>query len=116
MRLYDYYMTHIVPLAIQYSMPLDEFWHGDERLLSAYQKAYMRDKSFTAWANGLEHYRAICIALADNKGKGEKEYPKWSDPIQEDRQVDRKDKKISEKEYRSIMSNEIRGIRERMKI
>lgn len=33
-------------------MPLNEFWYGDMRLLDGYQKAYLRDKHYTAWLNG----------------------------------------------------------------
>lgn len=42
-------------------MPLDEFWHGDVRLLEAYQKAYMRNVSYTAWFNGM--YNRIAVEI-----------------------------------------------------
>ena len=33
-------------------MPLNEFWHGDMRLLEVYQKAYYKNVTYTAWING----------------------------------------------------------------
>lgn len=50
--LYDKIYDEILPLAVQYRMPLNEFWYGDMRLLEAYQKAYLEDKNYTAWLNG----------------------------------------------------------------
>lgn len=66
-------------------MPLDEFWHGDMRLLQVYQKAYMRDKSYTAWLNGnytmVAHSLSLSNAFA-KKGEKTKEFPQWKDPIE----------------------------------
>ena len=73
-------------MAIQYRMPLDEFWHGDLRLLEAYQKAYIRDKSYTAWLNGAFVFEADTkvSANANRTKKTDKvqEYGQWKDPIQ----------------------------------
>lgn len=64
-------------------MPLNEFWHGDMRLLDVYQKAYMRNMSYTAWLNGnftmVAHSFALANAFA-KKGEKTQEYPQWKDP------------------------------------
>lgn len=74
-----------MPLAVQYGMPLDEFWHGDMRLLQVYQKAYLRDKSYTAWLNGNFVMVAHGLALSNafkKQGEQDKQYPEWEDPIE----------------------------------
>ena len=80
-----------MPLAIQYGMPLDEFWHGDLRLLEAYQKAYMRDKSYTAWINGAFIFEANSKvnANANRTKKSDKvqEYAQWKDPIPKKKKI-----------------------------
>ena len=66
-------------------MPLDEFWHGDMRLLSVYQKAYMRNKTYSAWVNGQYDYAAFSVAMANafaKKGQSKVEYPKYDDPVE----------------------------------
>lgn len=40
-------------------MPLDEFWHGDMRLLEAYQIAYYRDVTYRAWVAG--NYNMVAV-------------------------------------------------------
>jgi hypothetical protein len=66
-------------------MPLDEFWHGDLRLLDAYQKAYIRDKSYTAWLNGVYVFEANSKAIANGnrtkKSDKVEQYEDWKDPI-----------------------------------
>jgi hypothetical protein len=66
-------------------MPLDEFWHGDLRLLEAYQKAYRRDKSYTAWINGAFFFEASSKVSANaNRTKitdKVHQYDEWKDPI-----------------------------------
>ena len=72
-------------MAKQYGMPLDEFWHGDMRLLSVYQKAYMRDVSYKAWLQGQFNYAAFGVVLSNafaKKGQKQAEYPKWVDPFE----------------------------------
>lgn len=74
-----------MPLAIQYGMPLDEFWHGDMRLLEVYQKAYMRDVSYKCWLQGQYNFMAFGITMANSfakKGAKPKEYPEWKDPFE----------------------------------
>lgn len=66
-------------------MPLDEFWHGDLRLLDVYQKAYYRNVSYTAWVQGQYNQVAYGVVLANSfakKGAKREEYPKWVDPMQ----------------------------------
>lgn len=74
-----------MPLAVQYGMPLNDFWHGDIRLLNVYQKAYLRHTSYTAWLNGQYNSVAHSISLANGfatKGQKPKEFPKWKDPVE----------------------------------
>lgn len=67
-------------------MPLDEFWHGDMRLLEVYQKAYMRDKSYTAWLNGAYFFEANSKAISNGnrtkKSDKVETYDQWKDPIE----------------------------------
>jgi hypothetical protein len=74
-----------LPLAFQYGQPLDEFWHGDLRLLKARQIAYMRDKSYTAWLNGARIFEANSkvSANANRTKKTDKveQYDDWKDPV-----------------------------------
>ena len=66
-------------------MPLDEFWHGDMRLLDCYQKAYYRDKSYTAWLNGAYVFEAqskvIYNGFGRSKGQKAQQYNDWVDPV-----------------------------------
>lgn len=67
-------------------MPLDEFWHGDMRLLEAYQKAYYRDKNYTAWLQG--SYSKVSVemgvrnALAAKKKDRISEWVELKDPME----------------------------------
>ncbi len=65
-------------------MPLNEFWHGDIRLLGVYQKAYMREKSYNAWVQGQYNLVAFSTVMANafaKKGDEKAEYPNWTDPM-----------------------------------
>lgn len=66
-------------------MPLDEFWHGDLRLLESYQKAYMRDKSYTAWITGYYCFEANSKAISNGnrsrKSDPIEQYSEWKDPF-----------------------------------
>lgn len=68
-------------------MPLEEFWHGDMRLLEAYQKAYERNVSYTAWQQGLHTFIALDTVYYNYWGKKQndknKNYPDWKDPIEQ---------------------------------
>lgn len=91
-----------MPLAVQYGMSLNDFWHGDMRLLEVYQKAYLRDKSYTAWTSGQYNYVAFSITMANafaKKGQKKEEYPKWTDPIEKIEKPDPRKLKM-EYEYR----------------
>jgi hypothetical protein len=77
-------VLEVLPLAVQYGMPLDEFWYGDMRLLSAYQKAHIRNQSYNAWLQGQYNYAGYSICLANafaKKGTKKEEYPQWVDPM-----------------------------------
>lgn len=74
-----------MPLAIQYGMPLNEFWHGDMRLLSAYQKSYIRGTHYSAWVQGQYNEAAYGVIMSNafsKKGQKQAEYPKWKDPLE----------------------------------
>ena len=66
-------------------MPLDEFWHGDIRLFDAYQIAYRRNKSYTAWINGAyvfeASYKAIINGNRTKKSDPWLPYEGWEDPV-----------------------------------
>lgn len=66
-------------------MPEEKFWHGDMRLLQVYQKAYLRDKSYTAWLNSYFAMVAHSLSLSNafkKKGEQYEKYPDWEDPIE----------------------------------
>ena len=66
-------------------MPLNEFWHGDMRLLEVYQKAYYRNVSYTAWVQGQYNHIAHSVTMANSfakKGQQKVDYPEWKDPMQ----------------------------------
>lgn len=74
-----------MPLAIQYGMTPEQFWYGDIRLLKVYQKAYLDNKSYTAWVNGNYTNVAYSIALSNafaKKGAKPVEYPQWKSPFE----------------------------------
>lgn len=67
-------------------MPLNEFWHGDLRLFEAYQKAYIRHISYTAWCQG--NYNRIAVEIGAKNSmitKKSDHIDKWlefDDPIE----------------------------------
>ena len=74
-----------MPLARQYGLTYDEFWHGDMRLLEVAQKAYIRDKSYTAWVNGQYSAKAFSLSLNNafaKKGTPPEQYSQWKDPFE----------------------------------
>ena len=75
----------VYPTARQYGVTYEEFWYGDPRILEVAQKAYIRDKSYTAWLYGQYNATAYGIVMANafaKKGKPPAEYPKWQDPVE----------------------------------
>ena len=66
-------------------MPTNEFWYGDPRLLEVYQKAYLRDKSYTAWLHGAYIFEANSkISYNANRTKKSdpvENYNDWRDPV-----------------------------------
>ena len=95
---YQYIYDEVLPLAVQYGMPLDEFWHGDLRLLEVYQKAYIRDKSYTAWLNGARIFEANSkvSANANRTKRSDKveQYDEWKDPIKSKYELDKENLEI----------------------
>lgn len=85
--------NEVLPLAIQYGLSEKDFWHGDMRLLEVYQKAYFRDKSYTAWINGYQNFIAQICALSRLGAKSKKdwaEYPKYEEPFNEKSHISEK--------------------------
>lgn len=75
----------MLPLAIQYGMSESQFWYGDTRLLEVYQKAYYREKSYSAWLQGQYNQVAYGVVLSNafaKKGSKQAEYPQWKDPFE----------------------------------
>ena len=74
-----------MPKAVQYGMPINEFWHGDIRLLRIYEKAYVRNISLNAWYQGKYNHIAYAVNMQNmwkKKGTKEAEYPQWKDPFE----------------------------------
>lgn len=90
-------------------MPLDEFWHGDLRLFEAYQKAYRRDKSYTAWLSGAYVFEAANKAIANGnrtkKSDPVEQYADWKDPV-EIKQKTTITQENLEQEFRQSQSNQ----------
>lgn len=90
-------------------MPLQEFWHGDIRLLEAYRKAYLRDKSYTAWLIGAHTFEANSKAVANgNRTKQSdpvQQYADWKDPI-ENKEVAAISKESREREFRNLQAQQ----------
>lgn len=90
-------------------MPLDEFWHGDLRLFEAYQKAYIRDKSYTAWINGVYIFEANSKVSANaNRTKRTDpvlQYESWKDPVETKRKTTTTKEEL-EIEFRSTQANQ----------
>lgn len=90
-------------------MPLDEFWHGDLRLFEAYQKAYIRDKSYTAWINGVYIFEANSKVSANaNRAKRTDpvlQYESWKDPVETKRKTTTTKEDV-EYEFRSAQANQ----------
>lgn len=62
-----------------------QFWHGDIRLLEVYQKAYYRDKTYSAWLQGQSCHVAFSVVMSNafsKKGQKPIEYPQWKDPFE----------------------------------
>ena len=62
-----------------------EFWHGDIRLLQAYEKAYLRYVSLRAWYQGKYDYVAYGITMHNaflKKGQKAEDFPDYVDPIE----------------------------------
>lgn len=90
-------------------MPIDEFWHGDIRLLKAYQIAYQRDKSYTAWLNGAKIFEAASKAVYNgNRSKQSDpvlQYDDWKDPVETKQKVEITRDNL-EQEFRQSQKNQ----------
>lgn len=90
-------------------MPLDEFWHGDMRLLSVYQKAYIRDKSYTAWINGAFTFEANSKAIINGnrtkKTDPVEQYGEWKDPVEKTKKSNIT-RENAEEEFRNLQAEQ----------
>lgn len=110
-------MTEVLPLALQYGMSVEEFWHKDKKLYNAYQKAYYIGLHEKSWLDGFYFNVALCN-LAGNifrkKGTKALEYPdKPLNPF--DKKPDRVTKENLEEKFRELMSNSSNWLKERFK-
>lgn len=110
-------MTEILPLALQYGMSVEEFWHKDKGLFNSYQKAYYIGLHEKSWLDGLYFNVALCN-LAGNmfakKGAKKLEYPdKPFNPFE------KKPEKVTmdnmEEKYRELMANNSNWLKNRFK-
>ena len=110
-------MTEVLPLALQYGLSAEEFWHKDKRLFGAYQRAYYTRLHEQSWLNGLYVNVALCN-LAGNifakKGAKALEYPnKPYNPFE------KKPEKITnenlEEKFRELMFNNSNWLKNRHK-
>lgn len=110
-------MTEVLPLALQYGMSVEEFWHKDKRLYDAYQKAYYRRTYEQSWCIG--NYVNIAINnLAGNifakKGAKALEYPEMPhDPFE--KKPEKITKENIEEKFRELMFNNSNWLKERFK-
>lgn len=66
-----------MPRAIQFGMSIQDFWHGDLDLISAYEKAYYNHLYQSAYIQGIYVNSAFSIAYNNAWNKGnKKEYGK----------------------------------------
>lgn len=72
----DFFYKHLIPLAIQVGMPLQEFWYDEPDLLWAYRNAYIEKEkqktetqkemiNFQSWLQG--YYNSIAIGSVFSK-------------------------------------------------
>ena len=62
----------MLPRAIQYGMPMHEFWHGDIDLIYAYEKAYYNHLYQSAYIHGAYNNSAFTIAYGNAWSKNKK--------------------------------------------
>lgn len=75
-----YYYVEELPLAIEYGMPIDEFWNGDIELFYAYQKAYINRLHRQSHIQGLYMNLALNVTYSNmfkKNNQKETEYPKF---------------------------------------
>ena len=97
-----------MPLARQYGLTDNEFWHGDMRLLKVAQKAYYRDRSYNAWLQGQYNQVAYGVVMSNafaKKGAKQAEYPQWKDPFEKFNKP-KITKDNLEEEFRQSQSNQ----------
>ena len=67
-------------------MPLDEFWHGDIRLMQCYQIAYERNLAYSSWQNGARMFEALSKAIYNGFGRKQgqqaEQFSEFKDPIE----------------------------------
>lgn len=56
-------------------MSVEEFWHGDIRLMKAYKVAYERNSHYTSWLNGARVFEAVSKAIFNGFGRKQGQSP-----------------------------------------
>mgnify|MGYP003336488723 CR=1 FL=1 len=117
LNLFDYFTRDVEPLAIQYGMSHDQFWHGDPVLLEIYQRSYYRNVNYTAYINALYFNSAVEIALSNAlRSKGQK-YKSFSKIVKYVDIFENEENKITreniEEKYRDLMVRQYQFIASR---
>ena len=88
-------------------MPLNEFWHGDLRLLEAYRKAYIRVVCFRAWKQADYDRIAMEIgaknAMATKKSEHIDRWIDFEDPIKKIEKANAKPNDLSVEQHNQNM-------------
>ena len=67
-------------------MTEDQFWYAEEKLLYVYQRAYIRDKTYSAWLFGMHNCEATRVAVQNSMRTKENDpilkYGDYKDPFE----------------------------------
>lgn len=95
----------MLPLAIQYGMTPEQFWHEDTELFVAYYKAYRRKVDETVYLQGYYTYLGMSLALGNAFSKRNHfEFPKFVDRFAEDFEFSKEE--VREKQ-RSLLHQQV---------
>ena len=102
-------MTKELPLALQYGMSTQEYWHEDKQLLSAYEKAYYNNVHYVAWVNGLYIENVVDVTLYNvfkKKGETPKQYFNKPIDVFEIYEKNHATKQQTHNDYQQLLSNQ----------
>lgn len=97
----------LLPSAIEYGMPIKDFWENDPELFWAYRFSYVNKlkreeemNNYNAWLQGMYNFEGVSIALANSFGKSNHKYP--SQPYGFEIENNSKTPKLTETEKATI--------------